>query len=257
MVVVVVGLQDVGGSVDADQGIFESFGDAGEHLVAVPSHQHVIFDPDASPSWQIDTWFDCDHHAGFQESFGDRAESRFFMDIESDAVSESVAEELVVAGIFDDTPSGPVDGLERRAGPDRLDALPLGIQHHSMNFLKFRRCLSGNEDPGEVTPIATGGPGSPVEEDKAGVADPGGSGSSVRECGSGPHGHDRFERRPFGSESPHQVFEFVSHLEFGLVGFEHGGHGGEAAFGLANRQPDFGNFPGILDRSQLVDHGIE
>src|SRR4029077_2931844 len=99
----------------------EFFGNRGEHLASVSSDQTIVFDADAAPTFQIDSRLDRNDHAGLKWGFRRRAESRPLVNVQTNAMAQTVAEMLAETGIFHH-PSG--DGIHVAApgpGSDRPD----------------------------------------------------------------------------------------------------------------------------------------
>ena len=98
-------------SIDFHDGVFESLGYAGEDLVAIPGHEHVVLDPHATPARDVDSRFNSDHHSGFEDALCDGAQSGFFVNVQPNTMTESVPKKLAVSRVLDHPTGGPIDGF--------------------------------------------------------------------------------------------------------------------------------------------------
>ena len=121
-------------------------GQRGEDLAAVLGDHHQVLDPDPELARQVDAGLDGDDVAGAQLVLGALRQPRRLVDLEADAVTETVAELLAVAGGVDHRAGDGVDLAAAGPGPDGLEAGQLGLAARA-------RRPRGPRSPG--SPVAT------------------------------------------------------------------------------------------------------
>src|SRR5437660_1695202 len=65
-------------------------GHAGQDFAAVGGDEDVVFQPDAAPAGQIDSWLDGKNHAGLEDRLGVLADARPLVNFQADAVAQAV-----------------------------------------------------------------------------------------------------------------------------------------------------------------------
>ena len=170
-----------------------------------------VLDADTAAVGQIDTGLHGDRRASKQCTGGRRADSRRFVDLQSDAVAESVAEVVGVPGVGDDLPRRGVDLLERGPGRERFPARPLRGGHQLVDVELPLRGRRQHERAGHVGVIAAH-QGAEVDLDEVAGRQHRVGGPVVRDRRVGPGRHDGLERHAVGAVVEHQRLEFAAHL---------------------------------------------
>src|SRR5579875_1517027 len=93
---------------------------AGQSLCAVGRNQYVVFDPHTSPARQIDARLQGENHAWLNRRVTLGPQPRRFVDLQPEAMTESMAEIFAIASLSNNGTRGSVDELCRDAGADRL-----------------------------------------------------------------------------------------------------------------------------------------
>src|ERR1700754_3343724 len=97
-------------------------GELGKQVGCRLAYDEGVLDADTAAIGQVDTGLHRHRGASKQCTGGGRADTRRFVDLQSDAVPEPVAEVLLVAGVDDDLSRCPVHTHQRHTGRGRLAA---------------------------------------------------------------------------------------------------------------------------------------
>lgn len=81
--------------------------------------QERVLDANSPAAGKVDPWLNGDRCFGRKPTFGTRTDHRGLVDLQADAVPESVAEALAVPGRFDHPAARRVQICERNAWPCR------------------------------------------------------------------------------------------------------------------------------------------
>ena len=125
--------------LDHHYGVFQFLRNARKYLAPVPRNQDVVFDTDSPPIWQVYTRFDGDYHARFKGFLDAFSQSRSFMNVEAEPVSEPVPEVLAVTRLLNNGSGNCIDVFARHTRPNCINRRKLRLQHNSVHFLQFRR----------------------------------------------------------------------------------------------------------------------
>ena len=85
-----------------------------------------VFDPDSALARQVDARFDSDRNPGAKLTRSPVSHHRCLVDLEADAVTETVLEMLIVPGVPDQVPGRGVDVRHVGPWPSGVDPGPLG-----------------------------------------------------------------------------------------------------------------------------------
>src|SRR3954463_16544067 len=98
-------------------------------LDPVLGHDHVVLDPDPEAALEVDAGLDGDDVARRERVGALRREPRRLVDVEAEAVPETVAERAREVAALDDVPRGRVDLHTALAGADRVEPRLLRREH--------------------------------------------------------------------------------------------------------------------------------
>src|SRR5439155_3973920 len=125
-----------------------------DHRAPVVTDLHHVLDPYATDARQVDPRLDRDHRAlGKLIDLG-RSEQGLFVDLETDAVAETMDEEVPIARLFD---HGPSRGVHRHAGhprPHDVDRGLLRLTNDVVDLLHVDGGLTDRYRPGHVGVVA-------------------------------------------------------------------------------------------------------
>lgn len=111
----------------ADDCIFERFGDGRQDFVPVSGDQDIVLNSDATPPRKINPRLDGDHHTRFQFGLRNGTQPWTLVNVEPDAVSQTMTEVLAVTGSFDHFAGSGINVRTKSTGSDRLDSPELGF----------------------------------------------------------------------------------------------------------------------------------
>src|SRR5690606_10255146 len=97
--------------------------------------------------------FDGHHHAGLQHGVAAARQARALVDLQPDAVTETVAEMVAVTGGGDDLPGGGVDLPAGAPRPDRGKTGFLSPEHQVINLPLARVWLPDHHGTGQVRAV--------------------------------------------------------------------------------------------------------
>src|SRR5216684_4249435 len=121
-----------------------------QYLKTIRRHEHVVFDSDASPTGKIDSRLDGKHHPGLENRIGVLPDGRSFVNLQADAVPQSMAKKLAEARLSDNGPSLGIDVSRFHPGTNGPERLLLRLQDHSVHLLQFRRYPTARENTRQV-----------------------------------------------------------------------------------------------------------
>jgi hypothetical protein len=113
-----------------------------------------VFDPDSALARQVDARFDSDRNPGAKLTRSPVSHHRCLVDLEADAVTETVLEMLIVPGVPDQVPGRGVDVAHIRARLSCLDPGPLRGGHQLVDLPLPARGLAESDRAGHVRVIA-------------------------------------------------------------------------------------------------------
>src|SRR5580704_15052075 len=92
--------------------------------------EHVVFDANASPSGQVDPWFDGDNHPRLQLDLRVLGHPRAFVNLQPNSVSQPMTKVFAPTGLADCLPGDRIDLSTRDSGADSFDSPLVGLQHN-------------------------------------------------------------------------------------------------------------------------------
>ena len=90
-------------------------------------HHDIVFDPNTAPAWQINTRLDGHDHARLQQLLLTLTQSRRLVNIQAEAMAETMAEIATEPGFFNDAAGDAIHVVTRNAGPNGLYGSDLGF----------------------------------------------------------------------------------------------------------------------------------
>src|SRR5215472_2274023 len=126
----------------------------GEHPAAAGLDQHVVFDPDAAPSRNVNTGLDRDHHPLLEDGGAARVETGILMSLQPQTMPDSVDEAVGKPALADHRPCGLVDLPHPRARPHRRDRRFLGGLDERVHLALACVGLAQHDRSGDVSLVA-------------------------------------------------------------------------------------------------------
>src|SRR5215207_2513719 len=185
-------------------------------LGAVADHEGVL-DPDSAAPGEIDPWLDGDGHPIGQCTGAEGAQRRCLVDLQADAVAETVQEGLAVAAGDDHVPGGGVDRADVRAGRQRLPAGLLRRPDQLVDLLLPTGRLTQHQRAGHVRVVAADG-GAEVELDQVAALQHPVHRPVMRHRRVRAGRHDRLERAGVRAELQHPGVQVAADLPLGAPG---------------------------------------
>src|SRR5438045_2760912 len=158
----------------------------------------IVLDADAAPPGTVDSWLDRDNGALGERTLGGASETWRFMHLETDAMSEPVAEQLAKTAPFDVATGDRIRVTPGHAGANVLRGLLIRLANDVV-YLALLVCRSATHDgPRAVRAVALDFRADAEEQDVA-VTDLRHRGSRVRKRRPRSGRHDGRERKAFAA----------------------------------------------------------
>ena len=176
-----------------------------------------VLDADTAAVGQVDTGFHGHHGASKQCTGGGGVDSRRFVDLQTDAVTEAVAEVLGVAGVGDDLAGGGVDLAQRRPRPRAPRGRPAGRRTPARRSpAATARRRAEHEGAGHVGVVAAD-QRTEVDLDEVTRRQHRVGRPVMRDRRVGAGRHDGLERRSVGAVLEHQRLQLAADLPLGAA----------------------------------------
>src|SRR5436305_2165320 len=104
-------------------------GKVGEYLGAAAREVDIVFNANSAPAGFVDARLDRHDGARTKRCFGRLRETRCFVHLETEAVTQAVAKRIAIALVFDVTARQSIRLLALHAGPNRIRGNSVGMAH--------------------------------------------------------------------------------------------------------------------------------
>ncbi len=229
-------------------------GEQRQHLLTARGHDDEVLDPHAQPAGQVDAGLDRHDVTDQQRILARQArEARPLVNLEPDAVAETVAEVIALPRLLDHLACDRIDLFAVRTGLDRGERPFLGFQHERVDLPGSRGDpLAGRVRARAVRAVALV-QRAPVDRQQRVLADLPRARLGVRQRAVRAGGDDRGEACARGAEAAHAQLQLDRHVALAAAddaGFE---RFPQRLVGQPAGGADAVDLTGVLDRAQSLD----